>query len=68
MLSEAMRFFGEVLPSDRAFIVKPKDPDSMSVKELKIAIRNAGLAERAAGFCEKQEFVALLKEHYSKLT
>ena len=38
----------------------------MSVKELKVAIRNYGLGSQAMGFSEKQEFVKLLEEHKLK--
>jgi hypothetical protein len=35
----------------------------MSVKELKAAIRKAGLNRKAVGLMEKHEFVKLLQEH-----
>ena len=37
----------------------------MSIKELKAEVRQNGLHVKAAGFCEKQEFVALLEEYYA---
>ena len=40
-----------------------KDPSEMSVKELKEAIRQAGLGQKALGLTEKSEFVKLLKKH-----
>ena len=42
---------------------QPKDPSTMSVKELKIAVRDRGLASKAVKFTEKSEFVALLKDY-----
>ena len=39
----------------------------MSVKELKAAIRDAGLANKAVGLCEKKEFVTLLTEHKKEM-
>lgn len=50
---------------DASAVVKGKAPNEMSVKELKAAIRNAGLASQAVGFSEKQEFVTLLEAHYA---
>ena len=47
--------------------VEPKAPSEMTVKELKAAVVNAGLAQKALGFHEKHEFVELLEEYYSKL-
>lgn len=47
--------------------IKPKDPSKMTVKELKAAIRHHGLHVQAAGFCEKQEFVALLEGFYASM-
>ncbi len=38
----------------------------MSVKELKAAIRKAGLGQQAVGLMEKQEFVKLLKDYREK--
>jgi hypothetical protein len=60
-------FLLSTIPDDPSCRVKLKDPSSMSVKELKLAIQRAGLAHRAAGFCEKAEFVKLLQEHRNKL-
>ena len=40
-----------------------KLPSEMSIKELKEAIRQAGLTQRANGFREKSEFVELLTEY-----
>lgn len=62
-IQHAMSFISSTLPHDQAFVPAPKDPAEMSVKELKEAIRLAGLSNQARGFCEKEEFVNLLKEH-----
>ena len=56
-------FLKSILPSDDSFNVKEKEPEEMSVKELKAAIRAGGLGNKAVGLCEKSEFVDLLKEH-----
>ena len=40
-----------------------KDPSEMSVKELKAAIRKAGIGSKAVGLMEKSEFVKLVKDH-----
>lgn len=42
-----------------------KDPEDMTIKELKAAIRSAGLESKAVGFMEKSEFVKLLKDQNS---
>ena len=42
---------------------KLKEPSKMSVKELKEAIRNAGLGSKAVGLVEKSEFVKLVQDH-----
>jgi lysophospholipase-2 len=62
-IKDALQFLNKCLPDDAAFTVKPKDPSDMSIKELKTAIQRAGLASKAHGFNEKQEYVALLKAH-----
>ena len=43
-----------------------KPPSEMSIKELKLAIKNAGLVNKAISFSEKYEFVKLLEDHYSQ--
>ena len=63
MLADCGRFIRKTLPHDAAFAIKPKEPKDMSIKELKQAVRDAGLAAKAVGFFEKQEFVKLLEEH-----
>jgi len=63
VLDQAREFISKHLPHDATLNIPPKDPSTMSVKELKIAVRDRGLASKAVGFTEKSEFVALLKEH-----
>mmetsp|Transcript_22285 Transcript_22285/g.66039 ORF Transcript_22285/g.66039 Transcript_22285/m.66039 type:complete len:287 (-) Transcript_22285:1133-1993(-) len=62
-IADVMTFLQRVLPPDESCKVKLKDPSEMSVKELKAAIRKAGLGSKAVGFMEKGEFVRLLKDH-----
>jgi lysophospholipase-2 len=62
-LKDALDFFQQILPPDNSIHVKVKDPSEMSVKELKEAIRQAGLGHKALGLTEKSEFVQLLKKH-----
>ena len=57
-------FVSDKLPLNEDLAIKIKDPSEMSIKELKTAVRNAGLSSKALGFSEKQEFVFLLKSHY----
>ena len=40
-----------------------KSPTDMSMKELKLAICNAGLRNESVGFLEKSEFVGLLTSY-----
>jgi lysophospholipase II len=49
-------------PSETCKIQLP-DPATMSVKELKAAIRRAGLGQQAVGLMEKREFVQLLQDY-----
>jgi len=62
-LADVMKFVAKVLPPDETCGVKVKDPTEMSVKELKAAIKKAGLGSKAVGLMEKQEFVKLLQNH-----
>lgn len=62
-LKEAMEFLLSVLPPDESFKVQLKDPSTMSIKELKGAIKKAGLGNKAVGLMEKDEFVKLLQDH-----
>ena len=63
VISIASSFLSSIIPHEERFIVKPKDPSEMSVKELKSAIRDLGISSRAIGFSEKYEFVNLIREH-----
>jgi len=65
-LADVLAFIKQHLPEETDFKVKLKDPATMSIKELKAAIRKAGLSQQAMGFMEKSEFVKLLQEHRSK--
>ncbi|CAE7482985.1 unnamed protein product [Symbiodinium microadriaticum] len=65
-IMHAMDFLIGILPDDASFAIPVKDPAEMSVKELKEAIRAAGLSMQARGFCEKEEFVVLLKDYRNK--
>lgn len=62
-LADVLQFVQGVLPDDPSHKIKLKDPGEMSVKELRAAIRKAGLSHKAVGFCEKAEFVGLLQNH-----
>ena len=42
-----------------------KNPSEMTIKELKAAIVNSGLASKATGMIEKQEFINLLNQHFN---
>ena len=63
LLVYASAFLTRVLPHAPELALAPKDPSEMSVKELKAAVRNAGLSSQAIGFTEKLEFIKLLKDH-----
>jgi len=58
-----LQFLQKVLPDDPSFKIKLKEASEMSVKELRAAIRKAGLSQQAVGFMEKAEFVRLLQDH-----
>jgi len=60
-LRDAMKFLEKVLPFDVSIKITLKDPKDMSVKELKAAIRKAGLS--AVGLMEKSEFIKLVQDH-----
>jgi lysophospholipase-2 len=63
-LADVVSFLRKVLPDDPTCRVRNvKAPEDMSVKELKAAIRHAGIAHKAVGFMEKSEFVKLLKDY-----
>jgi len=58
-----MKFVSRVLPPDDSYKVQLKDPKDMSVKELKAAIKKAGLGSKAVGMMEKSEFIKLVEDH-----
>ena len=62
-LQSVMKFLAKVLPPDDSCRIELKPPKEMSVKELKAAIRKAGLTSKAVGLMEKSEFVKLLQDH-----
>jgi len=62
-LADVLQFLQKVLPDDPSFKIKLKEASEMSVKELRAAIRKAGLSQQAVGFMEKAEFVRLLQDH-----
>lgn len=62
-IADVLNFLKRVLPPDDNCKVKLKAPEEMTVKELKQAILDAGLREKALGFMEKHEFVKLLRDH-----
>lgn len=64
-LGDMMAFLKKVLPPDDTCKIRLKDPSEMSIKELKSAIRKAGLQSKALGFTEKREFIQLLNDHRS---
>jgi len=62
-LRDMMGFLQTILPADDSCKITLKDPSEMSIKELKAAIRKAGLQKDALGFTEKREFIQLLNDH-----
>jgi lysophospholipase II len=62
-LADVLSFLQTIVPMDAKFNVQVKEAKDMSVKELREAIRNAGLSHKAVGLMEKPEFVKLLQEH-----
>jgi len=68
-IQEVTSFLKRVLPIDGDGVddckVKLKDPKDMSVKELKEAVRMAGIGRNALGFTEKSEFIRLVEDHRS---
>jgi lysophospholipase II len=57
------QFLLKHLPPDDSCKITVKEPRDMSVKELKAAIKKAGLSNKAVGFMEKSEFVKLVQDH-----
>lgn len=62
-IAEMERFLQKLLPPDDSCKITVKAANEMSVKELKAAIKKAGLSNKAIGFMEKGEFVKLLQDH-----
>lgn len=62
-LQDIQTFLEKVLPDSSECKVSLKDPSDMSIKELKEAIRNAGIGSKAVGLMEKSEFVKLVQDH-----
>jgi hypothetical protein len=62
-LTHIKAFIQSTIPDDPAYLLKPKDPSEMSVKELREAIKKRGLGHKAVGLTEKSEFVQLLKDN-----
>ena len=62
-IQDIQDFLEQVLPDDDTCKVQLKDPSAMSIKELKEAIRNAGIGSKAVGLMEKSEFVKLVQDH-----
>ena len=62
-ISDVLKFLKERLPPDDTFKITVKDAHEMSVKELREAIKKAGLSQKAVGLMEKSEFVRLLQDH-----
>ena len=62
-LADVLKFLKERLPPDETFKIKVKDANEMSVKELREAIKKAGLSHKAIGLMEKPEFVQLLQNY-----
>lgn len=62
-LVDVLAFLKDILPHDETSRIKVKEANEMSVKELKDAIRKAGLSGKAVGLMEKPEFVRLLQDH-----
>ena len=62
-IADVLKFLKERLPPDETFQIKLKDVTDMSVKELREAIKKAGLSHKAIGLMEKSEFVRLLQDY-----
>mmetsp|Transcript_16196 Transcript_16196/g.18131 ORF Transcript_16196/g.18131 Transcript_16196/m.18131 type:complete len:101 (-) Transcript_16196:214-516(-) len=62
-IDDVTQFIKQVLPPDDTCKITVKEPQDMSIKELKAAIRKAGLTAQAKGFMEKSEFIQLVRDH-----
>jgi hypothetical protein len=67
VIRDVLSFLYEKLPDDSAHLIPLRNPAEMSVKELKAALKEAGLSSQAVGFVEKTEFIQLLQGHYESL-
>ena len=67
VIRDVLSFLQRTVPHDAEHVVPLPHPADMSIKELKAAIKDAGLVSKATGFAEKFEFVQLLQEHYDSL-
>jgi hypothetical protein len=65
IIKDAEEFLLSILPHNTEDVVKPKDPKTLSVKELKEAIRDNALNSQAVGLSEKSEFVKVLADFYA---
>jgi lysophospholipase II len=63
IMMSAVEFLTKTIPNAPDLAIKPKAPSDMTVKELKEAIKRAGIAGKSVGFFEKREFVELLEAH-----
>ena len=63
-IADATRFFSKSLPHTASCDSEPKKPAEMSVKELKAAIKAAGLGQQAVGLMEKGDLVDLLQNKH----
>ena len=66
VIENAKNFLTKILPHDRAFTVKPKNPREMGIKELLRCIKSSGLQKKAVGMSEKREYQDLLVQHYKE--
>jgi lysophospholipase-2 len=62
-IEDVKTFLEKILPDDDTCRITLKDPSEMSVKELRAAIKSAGIGYKAVGFTEKTEFVRLVQDH-----
>ena len=64
IINDFSTFLKTHLPHAPEHVPPPKEFNSMSVKELKVAVQEANLQSSARGFTEKSEFIELLQKHY----
>ena len=58
VIRDVLNFIQQSLPAGAEYVPPPKEFISMSVKELKVAVSQAGLTRQCVGFSEKQDFVS----------